>query len=169
VDGVDQSVSGGNFMWLRKATAKVLAYEILPRGQRFSGEHDGYVRLPDPVVHRRTIEFDARLNRFVVEDDIDCSGDHLVEIAWHFSERCRVVAEGAGVRAMTDKVELLISLKGRETAPCLIRGETDPPGGWISYAYGVKLPTTMAVWSFIAHGRSCFEFELQVVFKDRDE
>ena len=52
IDGVDQSVSGGSFLWTQHARARCIAFEHGVDHERFVGEHDGYSRLADPVVHR---------------------------------------------------------------------------------------------------------------------
>ena len=60
IDEQDQSVQAGNFMWTDHAQARCIEFEAGAERQRFVGEHYGYERLEDPVVHRREIVFDAR-------------------------------------------------------------------------------------------------------------
>src|SRR5467141_120939 len=51
VDGLDQSQSGGNFMWLRKADARCTLWRPSDESDGFEGWHDGYMQLPDPLKH----------------------------------------------------------------------------------------------------------------------
>ena len=60
IDEQDQSVQAGNFMWTDHAQARCIEFEAGAERQRFVGEHYGYQRLADPVVHRREIVCDAR-------------------------------------------------------------------------------------------------------------
>ncbi|MDT9110874.1 heparinase II/III domain-containing protein, partial [Escherichia coli] len=68
VDGEDQSVIGGNFMWLQKANACCDVWETTSTRDFFVGSHDGYLRLPDGVLHRRSIEFDKVRRQLRVAD-----------------------------------------------------------------------------------------------------
>ena len=75
IDGEDQSVQAGNFMWTHHAQARCIEFEAGTERQRFVGEHDGYQRLADPVVHRREIVLDARRQLIEVTDMLRCDGD----------------------------------------------------------------------------------------------
>ncbi len=55
IDGQDQSLQAGNFMWTDHARARCIEFDVGAGRQHFVGEHDGYGRLEDPVVHRREI------------------------------------------------------------------------------------------------------------------
>ena len=88
VDGQDQSEWGGSFLWTRHAEARCTKFAIAPEGDMFDGEHDGYSRLADPLIHRRRIKRDGC--RFDIRDTLECRGVHRVERCWHFSEACTV-------------------------------------------------------------------------------
>ena len=60
IDGLDQSVPGGNFMWLRHARSACSLWLSSTEQDSFEGWHDGYMRLEDPVKHRRLIELDKK-------------------------------------------------------------------------------------------------------------
>jgi uncharacterized heparinase superfamily protein len=142
VDGQDQSVIGGNFMWLRKAEARCLAFETGPERDRWRAEHDGYTRLPDPVVHRREITLHKRERVIEVVDEIECRGAHVVELHWHFAEHCDVRLAGErsvqAFFATTHSLQLDCDLGH---ASCH-RGEARPPLGWVSRQFDRKAPTT---------------------------
>ena len=88
IDGEDQSVQAGNFMWTHHAQARCIEFETGTERQRFVGEHYGYQRLVDPVVHRREIVHDARRQLIEVTDMLRCDGDHRARRSWHFAEDC---------------------------------------------------------------------------------
>lgn len=150
VDGVDQSVSGGNFLWLKHAQAQLIAIERTPLVDRWVASHDGYGRLKHPVTHRREIQFEKQQARLQVTDELLGAGPHRIEMFWHFAEACAVVANGRDVRVSCGDV--LISMTLPEELRCNVhRGVERPePTGWISRSFDVKVPTT----TLVATGRS---------------
>lgn len=164
VDGADQSAMGGNFMWLSKARATCTSASVDGDYQYFEGEHDGYRRLPDPVSHRRKITFNAAANEFRVEDDLDCVGAHRAEVCWHFSEHCRVTADGDSILAMAGRVRVSLGME-HGSPPVLMWGRDDPPGGWISRSFDAKAPITTAVWPFSVHGPTQFVTKIRLEFE----
>ncbi|HML96711.1 MAG TPA: alginate lyase family protein [Thermodesulfobacteriota bacterium] len=165
VDGQDQSVSGGSFMWLDKATSRCIVAEWSETHQRFVGEHDGYCRLADPVVHRRSIDFDVSLDEFIVEDLIDCRGNHEAQLCWHFSEHCDVTVTDAVVHARIGNVTLKLAVEGNASPPKILRGQINPPAGWISRSYDTKLPSATAMWNISVQGPTRFTTLLTVGFR----
>lgn len=164
IDGADQSVIGGNFMWVSRAASTCHLARLEGDDQCFEGEHDGYRRLPDPVIHRRRIVFNAATNEFRVEDELQCIGAHRADICWHFSEQCRVTANASSLRAEAGRVRLTLAMEHAALPPKLIRGQEDPPGGWISRAFDVKTPIYTAVWSFPVHGPTQFVTIIRLEF-----
>lgn len=140
VDGRDQSEWAGSFMWLRHARAHCLRFEASPGRDEFSGEHDGYRRLDDPVTHRRDVVRDGRC--FTVTDRLECAGAHEVEQWWHFSEDCRVVREGSTLVVENAGVTVRFALDAGLRDVVLHRGSESPRAGWVSRAYGSRVPAT---------------------------
>lgn len=166
VDGTDQSTIGGNFMWVSKAESTCTMASLDEGGvQCFEGEHDGYRRLPDPVTHRRRITFNAVTNEFRVEDNLECSAAHQVNICWHFSEHCLVTADAHWVQAVAGRVRLTLGMERISPPPELLRGREDPPGGWISRSFDVKTPIHTAVWSLPVRGRTQFVTIIRLKFE----
>jgi len=58
------------------------------------GSHDGYLRLADPVLHRREIAFDKIASTIRVRDALECRKNHRVEIHWHCHEDAEVLLQG---------------------------------------------------------------------------
>lgn len=145
VDGQDQSEIGGNFMWLRKANAKLLAH--VPQGavQVFEGEQDGYRRLGDAVLHRRKLDFDPASNVLVVLDTLECRGTHDVALHWHFAETCRVEGRAQALFALGRRSRLDMQCSFGD-GPELLRSSEAPLGGWISRRFDEKEGITTAVW-----------------------
>jgi hypothetical protein len=140
VDGLDQSVGGGRFLWLRKACT---AIEHMPRSPAvfdFRGSHDGYLRLADPVRHVRSVRFDAATATLVVSDQLAARKPHLHEQFWHFAPGLDVSLGAAGLRVRGNTFHLLLQVSGAALSLELVRGRETPPLGWYSPGYGVKHP-----------------------------
>ena len=155
IDGLDQSSSGGNFLWLQKAVTLCTDVFVGPGVQRFEGEHDGYRRLSDPVTHVRRINLQLEENRLVVEDELRCRGKHQADVHWHFAEFCAVSSDGNNLVAVGKDVRLEMTMTPNHGKLRLVRGDGQPPAGWISRAYDVKEPTTTAIWSVALDGDVC--------------
>lgn len=159
IDDLDQSEIAGNFMWMHKANARLLAHRTDDRMQVFEAEHDGYMRLPDPVLHRRRIEFNAEENSITVTDRLQCQTNHTVQISWNFSEHCIVEFNGESLRVQNGKAGLTMSCALGGGAPVLLRGSEAPIAGWISRQFDMKIPTTTAAW----RGEICEDTEIVTV------
>jgi len=162
IDGQDQSEIGGNFMWLRKAQASCELFEMGHESDRFVGSHDGYRRLSDPVSHRRSIIFERASRRIVVTDTLDCTGQHQAECRWHFSEACEVWLEGNVLHARNHGNVISLGVAVPNPAPRiqLRKGEVDPPCGWVSRRFDVKIPAVTAVAPFAVQGKTVLVTEI---------
>lgn len=163
IDGLDQSVSGGNFMWVKHANAKLELWETNQQQDRLIGSHDGYFRLDDPVQHRREIVFDKADSTFRVIDTLECEGCHRVAIFWHCHEDAEASLLGAVVRIARAKREVTLMMEDERFSVRLKRGEETPPLGWISRNFDSKSPTTVAVWEGEIKGLCKLETRMQVI------
>ncbi len=146
IDGEDQSVQAGNFMWTQHANARCIEFEMGVDRQRFVGEHYGYQRLEDPVVHRREIVFDARRQTIDVIDMLRCDGEHRARRAWHFAEHCQVERAGAGLRVTSGHTQVFFE-PGEPLDDVQVHSGGGPEqGGWISRSFGRKQPCTSVFW-----------------------
>ncbi|MEU7489022.1 alginate lyase family protein [Streptomyces sp. NPDC042319] len=139
LDGADQSVSGGPFLWTRHARTRVLE----AGAARWSAEHDGY----QGAVHRRRVELDASTLELRIVDEVRGPGRD-VRLAFHLGPT--ITAHLTGDRAV-----LTWTLDGEDRSAELElpgelnwrahRGETAPPLGWYSAGFGRKEPSTTLI------------------------
>jgi len=146
VDGQDQSVIGGNFMWLKKAEAVCEVWKTGGDVERFVGSHNGYMRLPDSVLHRREIVLFRGKKEIVVTDIVNCRGVHVVERFWHFSEQCKVSLNGSITTAENKGTFVRMRAINSNAKIMLLHGNISPPGGWISRGFDTKIPTSTVVF-----------------------
>ena len=161
VDGLDQSQSGGNFMWLRKADARCALWRPSEERDVFEGWHDGYAQLPDPVVHRRRISLEKRARRVVIEDSLQMSGAHAIELFFHCSERCQVAPTADGYALSQGETTLLLKLPLADGASAGVHcGSVAPILGWVSRTFDEKQPAPTIIWRGKLAGESVLRTEI---------
>jgi len=138
IDGADQSLSGGPFMWLKKANAQIERMPQSPHEFDFRGSHDGYERLADPVRHMRSVRFDAASSTLVVRDEIAAKKHHQVELFWHFAPGLNVRLNSSGLHVRGKRFALQMQAQGADLSLELVHGNENPPLGWVSRSYESK-------------------------------
>jgi Heparinase II/III-like protein/Heparinase II/III N-terminus len=139
VDDLDQAIATGPFAW--RSLPKVKA-ETWLNGRTFDffvGSHEGYSRLPEPVIHRRFV-FHVRGGFWFVRDVAAGEGRHRLETSWHFAPDLRLRKQAGIVIAE--------SAPDNNTEPrlfCLLLDQDSPwtmqiTDGFVSPAYGLKQP-----------------------------
>jgi hypothetical protein len=163
IDGVDQSVSGGHFMWLNKARAACSLWLSSAEKDSFEGWHDGYMRLEDPVKHRRLIELDKKARRVVIEDTLEMGDEHDVELLFHCSEQCSLKAAAGGYTIRQDGRAIRLTLPEHDGASTTVyNGSVAPIFGWISRAYDNRRPAPTVVWRARLSGSVVLRTEIGV-------
>ncbi|MGW6819786.1 alginate lyase family protein [Streptomyces sp. NPDC055005] len=166
LDGGDQSVSGGPFLWTRHARSRVLVADASATSDggtaRWCAEHDGY----EGSVHRRRVELSAESRELRVIDEVR-GPRRAARLAFHLGPV--IAADLVGNRA-----ELTWSRDGEDRSAVLDlpgrlswrahRGETDPPLGWYSDGFGRKEPTTTLIGTGFVDGTEGFTTVLR--FRD---
>ncbi len=130
----------GAFLWGRRAVARCLAWQPRSDGGTINGQHDGYTRLKDPVLHRRTVDLDGSSRRITIDDELLTAGTHSVQVYFHLAEQCRATRlEPNLFRIDTGPGELTLEIDPRLDVR-VDRGATDPIAGWVSRGYHRKTP-----------------------------
>jgi hypothetical protein len=140
VDGVDQSVSGGRFMWTRKAQTTGGRLPVSPMQFDFSGFHDGYSRLADPVHHQRSVRFDGHGSCLLIRDVVSGKTPHNVEQFWHFGATVELKLTGNRLRIKGQRFKAVMEFLGADLQIQLFSGNESLPLGWLSRAYDEKQP-----------------------------
>jgi hypothetical protein len=138
IDGVDQSVIGGNFMWLRKARCHTLRQEA----QDVVAWHDGYMRLSQPVRHERETVYVQEERSFKIIDRIQGKGKHLVELFFHLSPSCTLREKGGGYVLANGPATVVLQPDRQLRERSVLCGSLSPLAGWYSPGYDRKIPAT---------------------------
>jgi hypothetical protein len=137
VDGKDQSIITGSFMWSKKAEAKLEYYKELIC---VKGSHKGYERLKNKVKHSRMITYNANNGMWKIEDELFSNGVYDLDIHFHVDHRCSVTAEAGKVNIRFEKGKCSL-LFDKDLKLTVYEGEELIPLGWHSEAYDIKAPT----------------------------
>jgi hypothetical protein len=153
IDGVDQSTMEGSFLWGRRARAHCLGWEPRADGGYVYGEHDGYLRLPDPVTHRRKLELGGARPVLTISDEILAQAPHDVAVFFHVAETAEVIPVGKesfDIRVEGGFARLTFDEALRVDR---LRGNGDPLGGWVSRGYHRRSPSTTLIGRVRSQGR----------------
>ncbi len=149
LDGQDQAVDGGPFMWLRGPNSQLVDLQDTPgsTAARWIASHNGYARLRQSSEHRRTVVLDRATRRVEIEDLVT-GGIHRARLAFHLGPEvsCRLEA-GTALLSWSGPAG---RWRARMTLPAGLRwsvhqGESDPPCGWYSPGFGQKMPTVTLI------------------------
>jgi len=144
--GVDQSQSGGAFMWTRMARSELLGLEGIDDGPvaEWHAQHDGYLRLAPGALHRRRVRLNRSTGTLRIEDVVVCEGEEDCRLAFHLGPdvRCRLDGQVAWLSWDNGPVRLtaVMTLPPSLDWTC-VTGQIDPPIGWYSPMFGEKVPS----------------------------
>jgi hypothetical protein len=109
----------------------------------FDGQHTGYTRLPEPVVHRRQVWFDKRRGVWAVRDLLTGMGHHAVTGALHLAPLpARIESRDPWVlRVGEGSTALLVAWTPDHALSVSIRD------GWVSPHYGIVRPAPVITYA----------------------
>lgn len=135
VDGRDQSLQGGTFLWLTQATGIVREWTASDTRTVLTAEHDGYDRLG--IRHQR--RWDLQGNRLTLDDRFTGRGSHDLCFRFHLAPECEIVSHDSScVVVRRSGVTIRVRL------PAELRVQMDGGGtraGWYSPRFGVRVQT----------------------------
>ena len=126
------------------AAVKVNRWLVTDNYDFLDAEHNGYVRLKNPVVHRRQIYFNKQKKYWVIKDMLTGEGGdkHKFDLYFHFAPM-----------ELKEKDELVIETDNKNgTNIMIIPLETEEISmeiekGWVSYSYGKKVEAPIVKYS----------------------
>lgn len=106
----------------------------------FDGEHNGYAKLENPVVHRRQIHFNKEKKYWIIKDILTGDGKHKFEWYFHFVpiELEQINEKSLMIRTRCNGTNITLD---PIRAPNGLRCEIQD--GWISQGYGKKVKASI--------------------------
>lgn len=140
VDGVSQAEPSGPFAWSALPNVRAEHWTVSEEFDLFAGSHDGYYRLPQPVLHRRWI-FHLKPHFWLVRDVAEGAGEHDLEIFWHFAPHFVPSYTPPGFTMLPQSSEGKDNLRGLAVLPVEGHGwEQEFRRSRFSPAYGIEEP-----------------------------
>lgn len=140
IDGQDQSVMLGLFLWGKRAAAKCLDWRPSANGGMVKGEHDGYGRLQDPVLHRRTLQLEGDKRLLHITDQVVAKGQHSVRLAFHLAPTCTLERLDETGFCINGRNGCAVLRLDKILVTEIFYGNLQPPLGWASNGYHQKQP-----------------------------
>jgi len=171
VDGQDQSVNSGPFIWHRHAQTKVHKVDLAEG--IVDAEHDGYRRLPGRITHRRWLIAPPGDDMQLIVDLVAGTGSHEIRTTWPLhpsieSERIdlghKLFRRGVPIRRVfhASTVPFLLDDVHGDAAQDLGwwsgRLESRVPAWWLGAVATAELPVVMATLFTPEEGSSVTEF-----------
>ena len=135
VDGEEQNRFATWSSLKPDAAVKINKWEVAEGHHFFDGEHSGYKRLKNPIIHRRQIFFNKAQGYWMMKKIYwGGEGIHQLDLCFHFSPLKVELASGFPLvaRTKTEGANLVIIPLDAEGVSAEIEE------CWISYRYGVK-------------------------------
>jgi hypothetical protein len=142
VDGESSSVPTSAFKWGHIARSRLAAWISHPRFDFFEGAHDGFVRLAQPAVHRRSVLFVKR-GYWVIRDRIESSGFHRVSVHFHCAPGVTAAVDGDAGLVLTGGGQCrgtTLRIAGFAQGLTITRADE-----CVSPSYGIREPATAGV------------------------
>lgn len=136
VDGLDQSTLIDTRRVYRPAVSTLYRWIAGDQFDFVDGSHNGYTRLPDPIVHRRQIFF-VKPEYWIVIDVLTGRGRHRFDAYFHLMPDAASGLD-AGSKALWANGIGIIPLDSSELQAEIVAGSTDPIQGWVSFYSGEK-------------------------------
>jgi uncharacterized heparinase superfamily protein len=149
VDGVSQAEPAGAFGWKGQPRVRLREWHSTPEFDFLDAEHDAYLSLADPVVHRRRVIF-VKPGYWILIDDLSGAAHHQVDLTFQFGPLDVTLGTHPWARAQTPggRVLWISPFPSAPVHPSLKSGELAPPRGWISREYGQREAAPMLIYSF---------------------
>jgi Heparinase II/III-like protein/Heparinase II/III N-terminus len=135
VDGLDQAESIGPFSWKNFPQVRIEQWVNGRQFDLFHGSHDGYSRLPSPVMHHRWV-FHRKKKFWLVRDRAEGNGSHQLDIEWHIAPTLSPVNSKQCAFADQRERLALLTTDGNDWSRSVRRDYWSP-------AYGHKEPASV--------------------------
>lgn len=162
IDGVEQNEipKGVLFALHSNATPRLVAWEPTDTGGTVVAEHDGYGRLPAPVIHRRAVTLEPH-GAVRIQDALEGAPTAAHRFTWTFT-----FAPGCGVeKPNADWLVTLPSgraLRFRRTMTG-VAPVAEAVAGFVSPRYGVRVPVSVLRWTYEGLAPAAVGFTLEPV------
>ncbi len=166
VDGESQAVNQKSMKMTFAPHHKVLNFHQDDVITTLSLWHDGFHRLPDPVLHTRTF-IQVLPDLWLMRDKIEGSASHQVALNYHLHQEIENIRiDDQCVHIGQGEYATCLNLLSPTAEISAVRGGEEPFDGWLGENYGIKHP---AYFIQIKHTAQLPCGLLTALYPDRDQ
>jgi len=141
VDGQSQAEYRGRLKWSHAPCTALHHWVSSESFDYVEGSHDGYTRLPQPVIHRRAVVF-VKPDYWFIRDELIGDGEHQVDRYFHFAPG--EVIYDADARAIRTQPSVggglaVLTVEQEGTAVEILQDGSKPGDGWLAIGYEKKV------------------------------
>jgi hypothetical protein len=151
LDGESSSVSNGPFSWQSVAVSTVKEWISRSRFDYVAGEHNGFLRLPQPTVHQRSVLF-LKHDYWIIRDLVLSEREHRADLWFHFEHQAKPLIE-----ALENETVVLAehhTTAGLDIATFGEKGNWRREDGWVSHCYGEREPARVYAFSALVNSHA---------------
>lgn len=144
IDGKSQNVIRKEVLWdfERNAIPEILEWASNETSDKVVAQHTGFLRLKQPVMHKRTICFDKLNLQWDIKDELTGVGNHLFEWYFHFDKGIDFIINGMQIKTIcSDGKNIQITFNGIDDI------QLTKKKSFVSIAYGIKEESLILVVS----------------------
>lgn len=136
VDGLDQSIFWSSFRVAEMAQAKLINWETSTEYDYVEGEHNGYTRFKNGVIHRRSIRYD-KPNQWTITDTLynQKQGFHYYDLRFHLTPSACTLDPETGICLAHFPKGVILTVKPEHPAETIAQVERE----WLSYTWKQKI------------------------------
>ena len=144
VDGQDQMIRGGRFLWLNWAqgTVRSQAHSACGRVRYWEGEHDGYKRMKASATHRRGVVCLGH-DYWLILDMLQSVSKHRYRLHWLVPDvpyEWEQAGRHVTLATASGPYHIYMSTLSGQEATAIVRADEHAPRGWRSLSYGHREP-----------------------------
>jgi hypothetical protein len=164
IDGRNQSIIGGRFLWSRKANTRLVHSDCSGHTLALEAEQDGYLQLADPVIHRRAVMFDRRDGHVEIRDTFSCRKRHKIELYFHLHEDTSIhrIEPGLAEAVWRRRHIVFDSPQVSFHWDVVCGGERPEILGWRSRGFGRKQPIPTLRISASVYGTTTIQTNINI-------
>lgn len=145
IDGQSSSEPAGPFSWQSVAKSTLNDWISQSRFDYVSGQHDGYLRLPDPVEHTRSILF-LKHDYWIMRDQVCSTSEHRADVWFHFEASANPLIETS--ESQLSFTSDRVGEAGLDVY-CFGDGQWRREEAWVSHCYAHR--DSARAYAFSAH------------------
>lgn len=160
VDNLDQSEQVADFIFDQFYNIENPKFREDSDKIVWGGQHDGYKRLEDPVIHAREVAFHKNKKVFYIKDRLLCRRRHEIMLLFHLYPTIKVEYQHRNSFCLSHGATRLELKVHGEYSDKVYRGSENPLFGWYSSGFNRIEETSTIVLSRVIDGETTIESEV---------